>query len=242
MPAPTSRKPGCLTALLRLFSRPSPQTQFRDVPPEEDLPYRLRDNFLTPAELSYYGVLRSVIGPRAAICTKVRLADILFVARPHENRAFFNRIAQRHVDFLLCESSTMQPVLAIELDDSSHARPDRVDSDEFLDTALEAASLPLLRVIPQRAYSQQEVIATLRPFFQPATQTASETAPEAEHVQSRAVVSGAPGTAPDCPKCGIPMVLRTAERGPHKGSQFYGCRNYPECRQIVPVPSQGASG
>jgi hypothetical protein len=40
---------------------------------------------------------------------------------------------------------------------------------------------------------------------------------------------------PLCPKCGIPMVLRTANQGEYKGQQFYGCRNYPQCREILPI-------
>jgi len=37
---------------------------------------------------------------------------------------------------------------------------------------------------------------------------------------------------PDCPKCGAPMVLRTARKGRAAGSQFYGCSRYPQCRGI----------
>jgi ssDNA-binding Zn-finger/Zn-ribbon topoisomerase 1 len=36
-----------------------------------------------------------------------------------------------------------------------------------------------------------------------------------------------------CPKCGGPMVLRTATRGTNAGKQFYGCKNYPKCKEIV---------
>lgn len=39
---------------------------------------------------------------------------------------------------------------------------------------------------------------------------------------------------PDCPKCGSPMVLRTARRGQNAGSSFYGCSRYPQCRGIRP--------
>ncbi|MDH3208012.1 MAG: NERD domain-containing protein [Gemmatimonadota bacterium] len=35
---------------------------------------------------------------------------------------------------------------------------------------------------------------------------------------------------PICPRCGKTMVLRTARRGPHPGSQFWGCSGYPRCR------------
>lgn len=36
-----------------------------------------------------------------------------------------------------------------------------------------------------------------------------------------------------CPKCGAPMVKRTALKGPRAGKPFYGCSNYPNCRSIV---------
>lgn len=38
-----------------------------------------------------------------------------------------------------------------------------------------------------------------------------------------------------CPKCGRPMVLRTASKGPNPGSRFWGCSTYPQCRQTMPV-------
>lgn len=38
-----------------------------------------------------------------------------------------------------------------------------------------------------------------------------------------------------CPRCGAPMVLRTAKRGARAGKQFYGCSNYPNCCGIVNV-------
>ena len=35
-----------------------------------------------------------------------------------------------------------------------------------------------------------------------------------------------------CPRCGGKLVLRTTQRGPYAGSQFYGCSNYPRCKYI----------
>lgn len=37
---------------------------------------------------------------------------------------------------------------------------------------------------------------------------------------------------PACPKCGGVMVQRVAKRGTNAGSEFWGCRRYPECRGI----------
>jgi len=38
---------------------------------------------------------------------------------------------------------------------------------------------------------------------------------------------------PKCPKCGDEMVLRVARRGRNAGHEFYGCSNFPRCREIV---------
>lgn len=40
-----------------------------------------------------------------------------------------------------------------------------------------------------------------------------------------------------CPKCGAEMVLRTAKRGANAGKEFWGCVNYPKCREIVTLSS-----
>ncbi|MGI5935357.1 MAG: NERD domain-containing protein [Oscillospiraceae bacterium] len=38
-----------------------------------------------------------------------------------------------------------------------------------------------------------------------------------------------------CPKCGAPMILRKAMKGPNAGKEFYGCANFPKCRGIVQI-------
>ena len=38
---------------------------------------------------------------------------------------------------------------------------------------------------------------------------------------------------PKCPKCGMAMVLRTAGRATYAGKRFWGCSEFPKCREIV---------
>jgi restriction system protein len=38
-----------------------------------------------------------------------------------------------------------------------------------------------------------------------------------------------------CPKCGRPMVLRTAKSGNNQGNQFWGCSGFPKCRVVRPA-------
>jgi restriction system protein len=42
------------------------------------------------------------------------------------------------------------------------------------------------------------------------------------------------GKAPACPRCGAPMVRRTARRGANAGSEFWGCTRYPACHGTRP--------
>jgi len=35
---------------------------------------------------------------------------------------------------------------------------------------------------------------------------------------------------PECPRCGSPMVRRTARQGANAGRDFWGCSTYPKCR------------
>lgn len=45
---------------------------------------------------------------------------------------------------------------------------------------------------------------------------------------------GPPASEAACPRCGSPMVLRTAKRGANTGSSFYGCTRYPSCKGTRP--------
>jgi very-short-patch-repair endonuclease len=63
-----------------------------------------------------------------------------------QRRKWLGKILAKHVDFVLCDPESLAPLLAIELDDASHDRPERKERDEFVDHAFESAGLPLLRI------------------------------------------------------------------------------------------------
>lgn len=51
-------------------------------------------------------------------------------------RSYFNKVQAKHVDFVLCDKKMVARII-IELDDSSHNRPDRQARDSFVDEILE---------------------------------------------------------------------------------------------------------
>ncbi len=204
-------KSGCLGLLLQIFGGRTDRSS-------TTFPFRIRDDFLSAAEISFYHVLVSVVGETLTVCPKVSLNDIFFVSRPDLNQASRNRISRKHVDFLLCDRRSMRPRLGIELDDSSHAREDRKARDEFVEQVFAAAGLALVRIPTLRSYNLSEVASRLAPFL------------EASSGEAATPISPDPTSPPLCPKCGIPLVVRPGRRG-----NFYGCSNYPRCRETKPL-------
>ena len=42
-------------------------------------------------------------------------------------------------------------------------------------------------------------------------------------------------SAPVCQRCGVPMVKRIAKKGEYAGREFWGCPNFPRCRNMIPI-------
>ncbi len=212
---------GCLGFFLKLLGI-GPGTESGKG--QSDLPYRLRDNFLSAAELAFYRVLKQAVGQTHSINNKVRLWDVLYVPRRDDSRTYENKISSKHIDFLLCDPTTMQPVLAIELDDASHNRKDRQDRDIFLDKALTAAGLAILHIKAARSYSIAEVQRQIASVVPGTASTVSAPPPLLEKFSE-----------PICPKCHTAMVRRKAARGANAGKCFWSCTNYPQCREIIGI-------
>jgi hypothetical protein len=133
----------------------------------------------------------------------------------------------------------MKPLGGIELDDSSHNRSDRKERDALVDAVFSSAGLPLIHVTAKRAYVLDEVAESVRRLLpiqetvlQPTAPTVIPTSPTPESSFMPPVLPVP--AVPICPKCGTAMVLRTGTKGQFQGKQFYGCTNYPKCREIIP--------
>ncbi len=199
---------------------------------DEPSPYRLRADFLSDTELSFYRVLESVVADRARICPKVNLGDVFFVSGGDQRQAQWNKISRKHIDFLLCSKATMGPLAGIELDDSSHNRSDRKERDTLVDSIFRQAGLPMIRVPARRNYTPSELNDLL-------AECLSGPVPELPTPETPpSTVDPLEAPAPSCPNCGAAMKLRVGKQGVHRGSQFYGCTNYPRCKGIVQVGSE----
>src|SRR5262245_27786766 len=86
-----------------------------------NIAYVRRRELLTPTEQSFFLALEQAVNRRYRIFCQVRIADVL---KPKGSGgsywSAFNRISQKHFDFVLCDLQTFEVVMAIELDDQSH--------------------------------------------------------------------------------------------------------------------------
>lgn len=195
----------------------------RSVQSEDDVSlscsYRKRESIFTPAERSFYGVLLQAVGNHAVTLAKVRVADVISpekgLSKGDWQRAF-NKISRKHFDFLLCKTEDLSAVCAIELDDKTHLENKRQERDLFMDEICRTAKIPLIHVPVKSGY----IVAEIREMIAGHIDLPKEKA---------------------CPKCGSPMVIRTAKKGPHAGKQFWACSTFPKCRTTVQISADPVS-
>jgi hypothetical protein len=125
--------------------------------------YRKNKSLFTYRERVFYAALRRAVGNQYQIFAKVRLADFIWLTNEPADRKYHNnQINCKHVDFLLCSRYSHEPLLAIELDDSSHKQPDAQGRDKFKNDTFSAIGLPLLRVELQPEYETETIRQLIR--------------------------------------------------------------------------------
>lgn len=111
--------------------------------------YRKRSSVMSPAEQIFFAALETAI-PEAPIFPKVRVADVIEASERWSGD--FLRISQKHFDWVLCHPTSFEPLLAIELDDSSHRARKNAANDATKDDVAGDAGLPLMRFQWQNEY------------------------------------------------------------------------------------------
>ncbi|MBD2109558.1 DUF2726 domain-containing protein [Nodosilinea sp. FACHB-13] len=124
-----------IALLSRQANSTSPKpTQAHGTDTAQSYSYSYQKYLFTQAETTFYHALQNATQSQYLVFGKVRVADVL---KPQtDNRGdwqrAFNKISAKHFDFVLCDRASLKVLAAVELDDSSHQRVDRVKRDDFL--------------------------------------------------------------------------------------------------------------
>ena len=124
--------------------------------------YKSIENIFTNTERHFYFKLNDAIDGRYHIFAKVRVADAITPDEKKDHwQSAFNKIKAKHFDYILCDDD-LNIIAAIELDDSSHQRPDRIERDIFLNKACRSAGLPLIRFRTNQDYLPSQIYKTIK--------------------------------------------------------------------------------
>lgn len=204
-------------------------------------PYIKEPFLLSPAERLFFGALEQSAGETYRIFSKVRVADIVGVKKGIERKVWqsaFNRISSKHFDFVLVNPEDFSVVAAIELDDKSHKRTDRMDRDDFLDNVCKAANLKIIRFEARSSYSTNEIRQKIEMALNKGLRIVTS---EPSAILQRPVFFNKTETSKmiskeqKCPNCGAQMIRRTSRSGNNAGKAFWGCSNFPKCRGIITI-------
>jgi len=124
--------------------------------------YTPKDSLMTPSEMDFFWKLHNVVDHRYFIFPQVHLSALLdhHVVGQNWNSAFYH-INQKSVDYVLCSKTTLQPIYAIELDDPSHDRPDRITRDIEVERIFAEANIPLVRFRDYKNLEQVDIAQAL---------------------------------------------------------------------------------
>lgn len=138
--------------VVNYFERPSDNALIR-------FPYQKKNYLLSVAEKLFYTTLRQAVNDEFYIFPQINLDKIIFVEKgTGKYLSYYRKMNQYSVDFLLCDKNSISPVLAIELDDSSHDTEKRQNRDQFVNQALQAAGIKVLRIPCKSGYDVAELI------------------------------------------------------------------------------------
>lgn len=134
--------------LIEVLSQAKRNTKGKKGQPKK-YPYK-RKYILTKNEYYFYKKLKVICDKHnLRILVKTRLADIIDVDKNQiagkEYMNYFGRIQSKHIDYLVCNGDSLYPLVAIELDDNSHNKSNRMERDIFVNNAMQAAGIPLIR-------------------------------------------------------------------------------------------------
>lgn len=188
--------------------------------------YQRLESLFTPAERSFYGVLKQTINEKVEVFAKVRVADVITPKKGGVKGAWqtaFNKISAKHFDFVICNKNDLSFICAVELDDASHNTAKTKKRDAFLENACGSAHFPLIRVPAKASYNVDEIRDLLKEYL-PVMEVKTE-----NNIKQIEEIVEVKGRAKLCVKCSSEMKLKMAKKGKNAGNEFWACSAFPTC-------------
>lgn len=129
--------------------------------------YEAKNTLMTLNERSFFEKLKMAIGDKYDIYPQVNL-DKIFKIKYQNSRWKFKQaksfIDRRSVDFLITTRENQKPFIAIELDDSSHKREDRIERDAKINSLFDNNGFHLVRFNSTDNFTVEELRNTFNKY------------------------------------------------------------------------------
>ncbi len=126
-------------------------------------PFDSKKSIFTPAEKNFQNLVEQAMGPKYRVLNRVKLSDIVTIRNGVSTRA--SQVAAtnantKYLDFVICDRTNMKLLGAIDLVDTQ-GRGYKIKKDWFVSGALEAATIPHIRIKVKANYTIDEISACI---------------------------------------------------------------------------------
>lgn len=122
-------------------------------------PFEPKNTLFTPAEKNFQNLVEQAMGSDYRVLNRVKLSDVLIIRKGVSQKASqsaAHNAEKKYLDFVLCDRKTMKLLGAIDLVDTQ-GKGYKLKKDWFVSGALEAASIPHLRIKVKANYTVEEI-------------------------------------------------------------------------------------
>jgi Protein of unknown function (DUF2726) len=155
-----SQNVGCLGIILKLLgfrTGPAP------LPPPQA---SINRSFISDAEAEFFHTLRHVVADKGLVFAQVSLRQLFYFPGGRDTpgrSSWFAKMGSRSVDFLIVHPKTLVPLVAVELDDSTHESKRRQQRDDEVEQVFAAAGLQLVRIRLSQSSSTTKISQAVLP-------------------------------------------------------------------------------
>lgn len=126
-------------------------------------PFDGKKTIFTPAEKNFQNLVEQAMGPNFRVINRVKLSDVITIRNGVSTRASqvaATKANNKYLDFVICDRSSMKLLGAIDLVDTQ-GKGYKIKKDWFVSGALEAASIPHIRIKVKANYTVDEIKACI---------------------------------------------------------------------------------
>ena len=205
---------------------------------------RLYDQMMMAARCGVANIAEGTARHSTSVETEMRLLDVARASFDELQGDFFNYLLRHRAQVWMIGSADRESMWKIQLDAPNYSNSLLHDAAEHIlcqkvkfDPWIEsenpevAANALLILCVKLNRMLEGQLNNQLNRFREHGGFSENMT-DERMQARRRKAVSA---SAPQCPKCGKPMLRRMQNRGQNQGREFWGCSDYPRCNGTRPI-------